>query len=295
MFESDSRDGDSGIDTGAQPTAEPAEQWPLEKDYLTGQLDLAEKRNRHNSSELWRLTVKVRGLNSKIRSMDADRQDLIRDRLTLRSEVSQLQDISTRAAKGVERVKVTLERERKGSTSMRLRLDSLVRERDRLGAELRAAREARIAITTLRGRVLALEKITDDYERRNESLLQLQSEANLRVAALAGICRRRTDVTPPQDAAVASSESRTPLSIQQAPRQSSPVSTVGLPFYCYSTQTKSEEDSLKDQLLASGEPASLAKMKAPSSDVRQPPLPLDSPTAKRVRTMRWASAQGPTI
>ncbi|CAD6974987.1 unnamed protein product [Tilletia controversa] len=287
MFESDSRDGDSGIDTGAQPTAEPAEQWPLEKDYLTGQLDLAEKRNRHNSSELWRLTVKVRGLNSKIRSMDADRQDLIRDRLTLRSEVSQLQDISTRAAKGVERVKVTLERERKGSTSMRLRLDSLV------------AGEANVAlhseITTLRGRVLALEKITDDYERRNESLLQLQSEANLRVAALAGICRRRTDVTPPQDAAVASSESRTPLSIQQAPRQSSPVSTVGLPFYCYSTQTKSEEDSLKDQLLASGEPASLAKMKAPSSDVRQPPLPLDSPTAKRVRTMRWASAQGPTI
>ncbi|KAE8217701.1 hypothetical protein CF326_g9360 [Tilletia indica] len=257
--------------------------------------------------------------------MDADRQDLIQHRLTLRSEVSQLQDISTRAAKDVERVKATLERERKDSTSIRLQLDSLVMERDRLGAELRAAREARIAVTdgldllspdamrtqlevageanvalhsevtTLRARVLALEKITDDYERRNESLIQLQSEANLRVAAFAGICQRRTDVTPPQDPVVASPELRTPLSIQQAPRQSSPVSTVGLPFYCYSTQSEAGEDSLKDQLLASGEPASLAKIKAPSSDVRHQPLPLDSPTAKRVRTMRWASAQGPTI
>ncbi|KAE8221169.1 hypothetical protein CF319_g5426 [Tilletia indica] len=319
-FEPDSSDEDSTWDGGAQVTADPqdtaAEQWIIEKEYLTDQLDLAEKKNREHSSELWRLTVKVRGLNGKIRSMDAHRQALLQDRLTLRADTAELQALNSSTAKELERVLAVLEEEKKESFSLRLQLACLGGERDGLASRLCAAREAgieavegldqlspramrtrlneageansalRSEVTTLRARILALEKINCDHERANESLRQLQSEANLRVAAFSGIFQRTIETPPPQDE---SSGARTPLSLQQAPRQSSPVTTTPLPFYCYSTQS---EDSLQDQLLASGEPATLSKINATPNDH---PLPLDSPTAKRVRTRRWASAQAPTI
>ncbi|CAD6925251.1 unnamed protein product [Tilletia caries] len=323
-FEPHSSDEDSTWDGGAQDTAEPqdtaAEHWIIEKEYLTGQLDLAERKNRESSSEFWRLTVKVRGLNGKIRSMDAHREALLQDRLTLRADTAELQALKSSTSKELERALAVLQEEKKESLSLRVRLACLGGERDGLASRLRAAREAgieategldhlspramrtrlneageansalRSEVTTLRARILALEAINTDHERANESLRQLQSEANLRVSAFSGIFQRTIETPPPQDE---SSGAGTPLSLQQAPRQSSPVTTTPLPFYCYSTQSATQsEDSLQDQLLASGEPATLAKINATPNDH---PLPLDSPTAKRVRTRRWASAQAPTI
>ncbi|KAE8211518.1 hypothetical protein CF327_g4742 [Tilletia walkeri] len=294
-------------------------------EYLTEELDTAEKKRREDSSEIWRLVVKVRGLNGNIRSSLDYNKALLQERSTLRDEVAKLHEGKVASEKELKRIKTAHDAEKKEGRSMRLRLAALEEEHKRLEREQREAREAKVSLSNidrlplsqvkqqienafdtnaalqthvalLERQVQTLEKTVSEDERTKQVLIHRQSEANFRAVAFAGICRRATEEDPlPQDNPddpPPPLSSRSPLSIRQVQRQSSPVSTM--PYYCDSTDIGSGADSFEGEPLAAGEPVSQSKIEATSNKGGrlQEQLPLDSPTTKRVRTGRWAMTQG---